>query len=51
MKARRFIVFGLCHTEPMLIALLLFTLVQGSADGQAKKKPEGPPKKGDIVIV
>jgi hypothetical protein len=35
----------------MLIALLLLTLVQGSADGQAKKKPEGPPKKGDIVIV
>ena len=35
----------------MLIALLLLTLVQGSADGQPKKKPEGPPKKGDIVVV
>ena len=35
----------------MLIALLLLTLAQGSADGQAKKKPQDPPKKGDIVIV
>lgn len=35
----------------MLLALLLAALLQGSPDAQEKKKPEGPPKKGDIVIV
>jgi len=34
----------------MLIALLLLTLVPGTAQDK-EKKPEGPPKKGDIVVV
>jgi hypothetical protein len=43
-------VFGLCHTERMLIALLVLALIPGVAQDQ-EKKPAGPPKKGDTVVV